>query len=542
MVTKRAGQQPIRNVSFSTDDKGSSQAHVDLADRFGEARQFSVRINAVDNNIHTPIEGDHGNRRMFSAAIDWQVTDKFSLKYDFETIKARITEQAAIATPTAVNGVTTIPSIPNPRKLLSMKGKDTHSDAQTHLLQADYAFNGNWTGKLTAGQSRTRRDRWLWVVDNYNASTGAGTVYGAHQSGQNYLNQNVRAELKGVITTGSVEHELMVGGSQNRLYQPSFETYMYSAAQNIYDPITITSLTRSPTNSKKTLKDRSFYEQTVRDGGVFLQDWITLNDQWQVTGALRYGRYTNKQLNSDTEKVKALTPAVSVLYKMTPDTSLYASYVEGLESAGTAPSTALNAGQSLKAEISKQKEIGIRMRIIGQLYASAAYFELKQPSASTGDNLIYAINGNARYRGEEFSLQGDITANTSIMASAMLLDARVVSTTDSTVLGKIPENTPSKAGSLYINHQLTSFPGLAINGGAYLVGSRPINAKNTGFIAGYTTYNLGASYSTSFGDTRAIFRATLNNVTDKRYWSAAGSGQLSVGMPRTLLLSSTFEF
>lgn len=96
--------------------------------------------------------------------------------------------------------------------------------------------------------------------------------------------------------------------------------------------------------------------------------------------------------------------------------------------------------------------------------------------------------------------------------------------------------------NIFINHKLDFIDGLAVNGGAYYVGSRPVNAQNQAFVAGYTTYNLGASYTTKLAGTRATFQATVNNVTDKRYWSAAGSGQLAVGMPRTLLLSSTFEF
>lgn len=542
MVTKRAGNTPVRTVTFSTDDSGSSLAHVDLADRFGDEKNFGVRINAMSNNIHLPIEGDHGNKRFFSAALDWQVNDKLLLKYDYEKVKARITEQAAIATPTAVKGIVTMPSIPDPKKLLSMNGKATKSEAETHLLQAEYAFNYDWSSKVTLGQSRTKRDRWLWVFDSYNAATGAGTVYGADQPGQDYLNQNVRAEVKGNFTTGSIEHQLLMGGSQNRLYQPSFYTTMYSASQNMYDPVTVSSLVRSPTGSKNTLRDRSFNEQTVRDGGLFLQDWVTLNENWQLTGALRWGRYTSKQLNADSEKVKALTPAVSVVYKVTPDISLYASYVEGLESAGTAPSTAANAGESLKAVVSKQKEIGVRTRLTDNLYASAAYFELTQPSASTGDDDIYAVNGEARYRGGEFSLQGDLTPNTSIITSLMLLDAEVTRSTTATLVGKAPENTPEKAGNLFINHKLDMLPGVAVNAGASYVGKRPVNSQNQAYVGSYTVYNLGTSYKTRIANTDATFRFTVNNVTDKRYWSAAGSGQLAVGMPRTFVLSSSFEF
>ena len=542
MVTKRAGSTPVRAVTFSTDDSGSSLAHVDLADRFGDEKRFGVRINAMSNNIHLPIDGDNGNKRFFSAALDWQLNDKLLLKYDFEKVKARITEQAAIATPTAVKGIVTMPAIPDPKTLLSMNGKATKSEAQTHLLQAEYAFNSDWTGKMTVGQSRTKRDRWLWVFDSYDAKTGAGTVYGADQPGQDYLNQNVRAEVKGNFSTGSIEHQLLMGGSQNRLYQPSFNTTMYAAPQNMYDPVTVSSLVRSPTGSKNTLRDRDFKEQTVRDGGLFMQDWITLNDQWQVTGAVRWGRYTSKQREADSEKVKALTPAVSVVYKATPGISIYASYVEGLESAGTAPASAANAGESLKAVVSKQKEVGVRTRLTDGLYASAAYFELTQPSASTGSDDIYSVNGEARYRGGEFSLQGDLTTNTAIVASLMLLDAEVTRSTTSELVGKAPENSPEKAANVFINHKLDFLPGVAVNAGASYVGKRPVNSRNQAYVNSYTVYNLGSSYKTRIANTDATFRFTVNNVTDKRYWSAAGSGQMAVGMPRTFVLSSSFEF
>ena len=36
--------------------------------------------------------------------------------------------------------------------------------------------------------------------------------------------------------------------------------------------------------------------------------------------------------------------------------------------------------------------------------------------------------------------------------------------------------------------------------------------------------------------------ATLENATNKRYWSAVGSNQIGVGLGRTLELSSTFDF
>jgi iron complex outermembrane receptor protein len=41
---------------------------------------------------------------------------------------------------------------------------------------------------------------------------------------------------------------------------------------------------------------------------------------------------------------------------------------------------------------------------------------------------------------------------------------------------------------------------------------------------------------------RVSFQANLENAANRRYWSAAGSNRLGVGVGRTLELSSTLEF
>lgn len=541
LVTKRATATPVSAFALSTDNNGSALAHVDLGRRLGERQQFGVRVNALGNSVHTPIAGDNGYRHLFSAALDWKASNRLSLKYDFEYIRARITEQAGIVPPPATQGTIRLPAIPDPTRLLSMKGKDTESDAVTHLLGADYAFNEHWTARLTLGQSITRRDRWLWVFDTYNVDTGAGSVYGADQQGQTYRNRNVRAEINGIFKTGPIGHDVLVGASQNWLYQPSFDTYMYRAAQNLYDPVAITSLIRAPRGPKRTLRDRAFYEQTVRNGGVFALDRITVGERWQVVGALRYSRYSSDQLNSPSYDASATSPALSVLYKATPRLSVYGSYIEGLESAGTAPVTADNAGQSLPAAVSRQKEIGVRSRIQGDLLVSAAVFELGRPSASTGRDNVYALNGKERYRGLELSLQGSLTRNLSILASGTLLDARVLASANANLVGKRPENVPKRTASVFLNYRVPQLPGLSVSAGAYAIGARPVNNLNQASISGYTTFTAGIGYSARIHGTRATFRAHIDNLTNKRYWSAAGSGQLAVGLPRTATLTATFE-
>jgi iron complex outermembrane receptor protein len=76
----------------------------------------------------------------------------------------------------------------------------------------------------------------------------------------------------------------------------------------------------------------------------------------------------------------------------------------------------------------------------------------------------------------------------------------------------------------------------------YYVGPRPVNSADQAWIGGATIYTAGLRYATRVYGKRVSFQANLENATNKRYWSAAGSNQLAVGLGRTLELTSTIDF
>lgn len=140
------------------------------------------------------------------------------------------------------------------------------------------------------------------------------------------------------------------------------------------------------------------------------------------------------------------------------------------------------------------------------------------------------------------SLQGDVGKNLSLTTSLMLLDAEVRSSTTASLVGKTPENTPRRTASVFAAYRLPAVPGLSLNAGAYAMGSRPINAQNQAAIPGYTIYTAGARYRIVVFGTPTTVRVSVENLGDKRYWSAAGSGQLAVGMARSATLATSFDF
>ncbi len=199
MVTKRAGAQPVTSLSVLGDSHGSYGAAVDIARRFGADDRFGLRVNAMDEHVETPVDGDRGYRKFISAAFDWKINSKLKLQYDFEHIETNIVEQAGIVPLAPKTAWSRCLRCPIPSKLLVSNAHPTNASANTQLLRADYAFSDNWSANFSIGQSITRRDRWAWVFQKYNVVTGAGSLQASEQNGQMYENKNIRLEVNGAF-------------------------------------------------------------------------------------------------------------------------------------------------------------------------------------------------------------------------------------------------------------------------------------------------------------------------------------------------------
>ena len=85
-------------------------------------------------------------------------------------------------------------------------------------------------------------------------------------------------------------------------------------------------------------------------------------------------------------------------------------------------------------------------------------------------------------------------------------------------------------------------PGLRVNGAAYYIGERAVDALNEAFIPGYTLIDVGAAYSRKLLGGETTIRLTDQNVTDKRYFSSTGGDYIAQGPPRMVKFSVTVRF
>jgi len=534
-VTKRAGATPVSTVGLMVDQNGSAVATADVARRFGERQQVGVRVNAAGGTLASYLDHvGNGNRKFISAALDWRVSSRLLLKADLEYDNRLVTEQAGIALPTAVNGVIALPPALDPKRLIGPEWAKFDAQSKNALLRADYALSDDWALTLETGHAETSRDRGLAIFRLNNAAaltTGAGRITGNLQ--HNAVDSNMlRAELAGSVATGPVLHELTFGAVRTDKGQdPVYQANYTIAAQNLYNPVPITSYT---VGAYPTTPTTAALE--TRDEGVYAIDRLTFSPQWQAVAGVRSVKYQSDQ-GVNHYDVSKTTPLAALIYKISTDLSFYASGSQGLEEGEPAPTGSANVGERLAPGVSRQKELGARWRMPGGggTLLQAAVFDITRPGYYTNSANIFTADGEQRYRGLELSAQGKLSRQLSWQSSAQLLDAEFRDI-GASYNGKLPENASKQTGSAFLSYALDAVPGLSFNGGAYYTGRRPVNDLNQAFLGGVTLFSAGGRYVSTVMGKRTTWQANIDNAAGKQYWAGAGT-RLASGAPRLIKLS-----
>lgn len=535
MVTKRAGPKPVTNVTFNMNSHGAYGGHVDVARRFGAGDQFGLRLNLAASTEDIGIDNFDGDREFASLAADWSVTEKLLLRFDIEHVHKDVPEQGAIQLPAAVAGVITLPPLPPNTRNFASSWQRYDAEATNTLFRADYLISKQWTILLEAGHAETKRDRLLGQMQNTNFTTGAGTLRIGYAPNLEYKNDNYRGELFGRFLTGEVRHDITFGATTNKRYQNSRNAGNRSFPQNYYNPVPV-----AEQGPPSPVTDNI---STIYDTGVYLFDRIgAFQERLQVTVGARGTNYKSEAAAGTYELENDVRPMAAVVFKPTARSSVYLSYLEGPEQGGSAPLTATNAGTILPPLVSTQWEVGAKAELFGGMLTQLSFFEIERPSTFLDSTNTFVANGLARYRGAELFVSGEITAELSVIASAIILDAKQVNAQNATTLNRTPEGTAEKTGSLFLEWRPASMKGLSFSAGAFYTGYVSANNANQAFLPGYTTYSAGASYRFKAGRVNYIARVNGDNITDKNAWSTAGASLLGVTFPRTFKFSLTASF
>ena len=553
MVTKRAGENDVTSVSAA----GSTFAQVggtfDVGRRLGEEGQFGVRVNGSATQLENGVRGLGGDGEFASAGLDYRL-DRLTLQGDFEYYRKQVPEQGGISLLDPVNGVVPITPVPDPRHLLSGPWAVYTPETTNAQLRADYFIVDNLKVVAEAGRSYSNRSRFTTRIGGYDINTGAGGAVRVSTVTQNYRNSFGMLELQSAFPTWMLGHQLTFGGSvtDRRAETPlNRREFILPQKQNVFDPIPLAPpvFPGSPT---------SLPLQISRDGGVYVYDTISFHPRApRLLLGLRYTQdYENNGRAYDPVScVKCgpntswvALPSFGALWDVIPGLSLFGSYMKGLEAGATAPANAFNANEILPAQVSTQKELGVRTSLLRGTSASVSVFEIDKANPVTdpnpnpycgGNPQCFVNSGQINYRGLEATVNAELTRFFTVDAGWQWLRA-TQNSPDPKFDGLVPENTPRSIGNVRLGFRVPWVSGLTLNAGASGVTKRFVNFQQQGTIPGYVLYSAGASWVITHRvlDVRRVsFLLNVDNLANLRYWNSVQTGTYGTGMDRVVKMT-----
>jgi len=536
-VTKRAGDEDVTSVGAAANAFGQYGATVDVGRRFLPEKQLGVRVNLSNTHLENGVHDLGGSGDFESVGADFRATDRLSFQGDFEHYTKSVPEQAGISLLPAVKGFVPITPVPEPRNLLSGTWALYTPSTTNYQGRADYIISDDWKVFAEAGRSDSSRSRFTVRIGKYKLQTGAGGVVTVQPVSNAYANTLERVEFLGKLRTWMFTHDLTFGPSKSERDANTFgqNNQNLPQLQNIYDPIVL-----NPPVFKKPFT--SLPTQSSKDTAVYGYDTIGVTSKMKfLVGIRRTWDDENNGFKSSSTAVN--TPAYGLLYDILPTTTLFASYMQGLEAGATSPATANNPDVILPSAISRQREIGIRDSYFKGLSVSASFFKISRANAVTDPvTNIFENNGDLEYKGVESTVAYEINRQWTVNGAAQWLTAIQNSPLQPLINGLVPENTPKWLGNLSVTYHLPLIQGLTLTAGSSAVTKRPVNPQDQGYIPGYFLYTCGAGYVTRIAGYRASFQFNVDNIGNLKYWNSVQTGTYGIGMDRTFKFNTKWDF
>ncbi|RON51589.1 TonB-dependent siderophore receptor [Pseudomonas frederiksbergensis] len=557
-VTKRPAN--VRSVTVSTDDRGSGYLATDVGGFFGSEQQFGLRANVAHEDLHSYVEHTNGQRDFASLAFDWNISPDALLQLDVEYQ----TKEQRSAPGYQLLGGTSLPHHASPKQLLAHQSgsKPVTNDALNLNGNFEYRFSDTWKGNLSASRSRVVIDDYssfAWgcygsascagaAVPNYFSPEGDYDIYDFRSPDDTRRNDEVQATLSGNFNTGSLGHELTVGTSAFRRVVDQREpiNVMIGSANIDSEPADFPRYDGPLNDSYRRLDSRQY--------GLFFNDRISFNEQWQTVLGGREVRLDEETFDSQGDTTRhtqryVFLPQAALIYKPVQNLSLYTRYSKGLSLGGEAAWFTTNAFEILAPTVSRQIEAGIKYDW-QRISLAAALFQIRQAYQYSRPNedgtFTFTQQGEQKNTGLELSANGWVSERLQISASVAAIRARVSDSGTPAYEGHQAINVPTLRASLSGDYALPWFDGLALLGGVQYSGSKYANRQGEVQTGAYAIFNVGSRYSTRIDGYDTVFRLTVDNLFDKRYWRDAGEylgdGYLFQGAPLTARLSASINF
>jgi iron complex outermembrane recepter protein len=515
----------LTTLSLAYSEAGTLEAAVDWSQRFGPADAFGLRINAAGARLDPLLQDAKGSRSLLAAAGDWKLSPDTLIEAEFELNRQSQPSQPGFSL--LGNKLPDARSIDPTINLNNQPwSQPVVFDNQHASLRVQQRLNADWQAQIHLGLQRLKTDDRLAYP--YGCSAADGSYYADRYCPNgnfdmwDFRSENERRNsealdlsLNGNFSTGGLRHQLNAGLLLTR-FNSRFQrqAYNWAGTGNISGKLlTIADPSLTADNTERSEHSSEFY----------LRDSIQIDAQWQAWAGLRNSHLRRASITTSGQEAigygqQFTTPWLGVSYALSSQHMLYASWGQGVESQVTPNRLDLykNAGQALPALISEQFELGIKAGS-KLLDWSINWFEVKQPQWRAIDGAITA-DGQAKHRGIE--AQTDLKwSGGGLLASAMLLQARLQNSRDPTLNGMKPVNVPETILKATVRQNIYAVQGLQLQAGLAYEGKRAVLPNDSSIsLPGWTRLDAGARLEQAWGKQLLVWRVGVDNLADRRAW------------------------
>ena len=534
LITKRPEANPYAYLGAAGGSDGYWRLDADVNDTLlgDETNRLMGRLIGSSSGAgETGVGYDGASNDYALAGLRWEDTD-------WGTSLGVVYEYDASSTPDAPNVVTQNGRLHSGMKEWAFGAKNAYSYNRdttvdttfSQRLWQDWTLNVNYIWGDTATKLRTT-DAFLLAPDTVRANTAQGRGW-TIDGGSN----DTKIDIRGSLNTGPVEHKLILAYDDQ--------------ASNDLKHTGIVRLgsyyTDLPTGEKTFVsapRSRPGSRNSYDESGVLLVDQVNW-EAWSGLFGVRWVSFDSSSRLVGGEPFKnsgdETLPQYGLVYRITPDVSLYASGGEGFNSnAGMLDAR----GAPLPNETSTQYEGGVKALLLNQQVAvTLALYRIEQknvafvpdqPEPAPGDNYYSITIPGLTSKGIEFEVSGQPIRGLQMRANFTYTEQKYQAG-DS-------RGQPPSSGYVPLSFNLWAQYWLSRNVGQGWWGGLGVTAKDSPSSAsdaprvpGYTTFDLQAGYSTEHWNAIAGYR----NVGDiQTFYPTTQFGEIGTVQP-----GSSFQF
>lgn len=549
LITKKAPDDPITQVTTSYVSDGYFGTNLDVARRYGLNKEFGIRFNGSYGAGDTNIDGQDQELGNAVLNLDYQ-GERVRLSADIGYQSQNLDSPLRFMTiPSALGSV---PPPPEAGSNFSAPWFYWRPTDRFAMVQGEVDVTDNITAYGAIGWKDSEID---YLYASPTVVNGDGDWQGLLGDGaDSHETWSGVAGVRATFDTGPVNHKLNVSYSSiNRDYTSGIDvpTPVPFFFSNIYNPIS----QPKPTSFTAALATTSETKLT----SVGVSDTLSiLNDRIQFTVGVRRqtagfdSESTNFLFNSnsvDSTEESVWSPAYALLIKPWNDVSVYANYIEGLKVGRTVNEPGLvNFGDVFPPYKTEQKEVGVKFDF-GQFSTTVAAFDITLPSfvrvfSPAGTSL--ELDGEQRNKGVEFNVFGELAPGIRLLGGVAYIDGRLEKTASGANDGNKAQGVAEWNFAATAEWDTPFVPGLTLVGQMIHTSDVYINAGNTLSIPDWTRFDVGARYTfdSPWNGKPVTIRFEVENVANDNYYAGSYSadGIVSLGAPRTYMVSSTFNF